>query len=158
MWRTICKVHVEVLGGTGACPRSAYLAILISHIILAATVPFLAIITIYLGLRDRRLAHRRLARTFPIWLYRVGDGGGHLPAAASTSSAYSENYNCDGCFADSGSACDGPLDHETFPGRRRFPPCAVLLVRGTCQACPMCKVCGQSQAGRSGSAGFFWHS
>ena len=32
--------------------------------------PVLAIITIYLGLADRRAAHRRLARwTFPIWLY-----------------------------------------------------------------------------------------
>jgi len=50
--------------------RPVYFAILISHIILAATVPVLAIVTIILGLRDRRLAHRRWARwTFPIWLY-----------------------------------------------------------------------------------------
>ena len=50
--------------------RSFYFFILITHVILAATVPFLAVITIYLGLRDRRTAHRRLARwTFPIWLY-----------------------------------------------------------------------------------------
>jgi uncharacterized membrane protein YozB (DUF420 family) len=48
----------------------AYYTILITHIFLAATVPFLALATIYLGLRDRRAAHRRLARwTFPIWLY-----------------------------------------------------------------------------------------
>ncbi|MEX2122156.1 MAG: DUF420 domain-containing protein [Pirellulales bacterium] len=47
-----------------------YYAMLISHIILAATVPFLALATIWLGLADRRAAHRRLARwTFPIWLY-----------------------------------------------------------------------------------------
>jgi uncharacterized membrane protein YozB (DUF420 family) len=47
-----------------------YYAILISHIFLAAAVPFLALATIYLGFRDRRTAHRRLARwTFPIWLY-----------------------------------------------------------------------------------------
>ena len=47
-----------------------YYTILISHVILAATVPFLAIATIYLGLRDRRTSHRRLARwTLPIWLY-----------------------------------------------------------------------------------------
>jgi len=33
-------------------------------------VPPLAIATIYLGLRDRRAKHRRLARwTYPIWLY-----------------------------------------------------------------------------------------
>jgi len=37
---------------------------------LAASVPFLAIATIWLGLADRRAAHRKLAWwTFPIWLY-----------------------------------------------------------------------------------------
>jgi uncharacterized membrane protein YozB (DUF420 family) len=50
--------------------RYAYYSILISHIILAATVPFLAAANIYLGLIDSRQRHRRLARwTFPIWLY-----------------------------------------------------------------------------------------
>lgn len=50
--------------------RLVYFAILITHVLLAALVPFLAITTIYLGLRDRRAAHRRLAWwTFPIWLY-----------------------------------------------------------------------------------------
>lgn len=50
--------------------RKIYLAILASHVVLAAAVPFLAGITIYLGFADRRRAHRRLARwTFPIWLY-----------------------------------------------------------------------------------------
>lgn len=50
--------------------RTAYLAMLASHVILAATVPFFAAGTIYLGLRDYRARHRRLARwTLPIWLY-----------------------------------------------------------------------------------------
>jgi uncharacterized membrane protein YozB (DUF420 family) len=50
--------------------RTIYLAILLSHVLLAITVPVLALTTIYLGLRDRRVAHRRWARwTFPIWLY-----------------------------------------------------------------------------------------
>jgi uncharacterized membrane protein YozB (DUF420 family) len=50
--------------------RTVYFAILISHVALAATVPVLAGMTIYLGLADRRVKHRRLARwTFPIWLY-----------------------------------------------------------------------------------------
>ncbi|MGD9723686.1 MAG: DUF420 domain-containing protein [Pirellulales bacterium] len=50
--------------------RTAYLTLLASHVILAATVPFLAAGTIYLGLRDERRRHRRLARwTLPIWLY-----------------------------------------------------------------------------------------
>ncbi len=50
--------------------RVIYLGILLTHVVLAATVPFLAIATIWLGLADRRQAHLRLARwTFPIWLY-----------------------------------------------------------------------------------------
>lgn len=50
--------------------RIGYFSILISHVFLALFVPFLALGTLYLGLRDRRAAHRRLARwTFPIWLY-----------------------------------------------------------------------------------------
>lgn len=50
--------------------RYVYFGILIPHIILAAVVPVLAGVTIYFGLRDRRAAHRRVARwTLPIWLY-----------------------------------------------------------------------------------------
>ncbi|HEY5315243.1 MAG TPA: DUF420 domain-containing protein [Pirellulales bacterium] len=56
---------------TGPPPISyVYYTILITHVVLAATVPVLALRTIYLGLRDRRQSHRRLARwTYPIWLY-----------------------------------------------------------------------------------------
>jgi len=50
--------------------RIVYLMILATHVVLAAAVPFLAVTTIYLGLKDRRVAHRKVARwTFPIWLY-----------------------------------------------------------------------------------------
>jgi uncharacterized membrane protein YozB (DUF420 family) len=50
--------------------RYAYYGILLTHVVLAATVPFLAIATIYAGLADKRALHRRLAKwTFPIWLY-----------------------------------------------------------------------------------------
>ncbi len=50
--------------------RTTYLIILASHAILAIFVPFLALITIYLGLKDRRESHRKWAKwTFPIWLY-----------------------------------------------------------------------------------------
>jgi putative membrane protein len=50
--------------------RAIYLAILIPHVILAAAVPVLALLTMYLGFADKRTAHRRLAKwTFPIWLY-----------------------------------------------------------------------------------------
>ncbi len=60
--------HMEFTGG----PPVSYLyfAILVSHVVLAAIVPFLAMLTIYWGLRDRRDKHRKMARwTFPIWLY-----------------------------------------------------------------------------------------
>lgn len=47
-----------------------YYAVLLTHVVLAASVPFLATRTIWLGLKNRRESHRRLARiTFPIWLY-----------------------------------------------------------------------------------------
>ena len=50
--------------------RPVYYVILISHIILAAFVPFLAIGTIVLGLKNKISAHRRLAKiTWPIWMY-----------------------------------------------------------------------------------------
>jgi uncharacterized membrane protein YozB (DUF420 family) len=50
--------------------RPVYYSILLTHVTLAAAVPVLAGTTIYLGLRDRRVGHRRLALwTFPIWLY-----------------------------------------------------------------------------------------
>lgn len=50
--------------------RYGYYAMLLSHVVLAAAVPFLALITIYHGLKDNRAAHRRIAKwTFPIWLY-----------------------------------------------------------------------------------------
>ncbi len=55
--------------GQGAI-RPIYFTILISHVLLAVTVPFLAGATIYLGLKDRRVAHRKLAKlTWPIWFY-----------------------------------------------------------------------------------------
>ncbi len=56
-------------GGVGVL-RVVYFTVLISHIVLAATVPFLALRSAYLGIRDRRVEHRRLARfAFPIWMY-----------------------------------------------------------------------------------------
>ncbi len=50
--------------------RYAYYAMLLTHVLLAVTVPPLAIIAIVLGYRDRRAAHRRVVRwAWPIWLY-----------------------------------------------------------------------------------------
>lgn len=50
--------------------RYTYYLVLASHVLFAALVPLLVVATIYLGLRDRRTGHRRLARwTLPVWLY-----------------------------------------------------------------------------------------
>ena len=50
--------------------RVVYLSILATHVVLAALVPFLALRTIWLGLKDDRVRHRFWARiTVPIWLY-----------------------------------------------------------------------------------------
>ncbi len=50
--------------------RTVYFSILITHTILAASVPPLAIVTLSRGLRGRFDKHRRIARwTLPIWLY-----------------------------------------------------------------------------------------
>ena len=50
--------------------RPVYFTILVTHVVLAGVVPFLAGASIYLGLRERRAAHRRVSVvTFPIWLY-----------------------------------------------------------------------------------------
>ena len=50
--------------------RPIYFFILFTHVPLAASVPFLAGTTLYLGLRGRIERHRRLARiTLPIWIY-----------------------------------------------------------------------------------------
>ena len=50
--------------------RGLYLAILLSHIVLAITVLPLALLTAFLGLQDHRSSHVKVARwTLPIWLY-----------------------------------------------------------------------------------------
>jgi putative membrane protein len=55
--------------GHGAA-RAVYFAILIPHVLLAAAVVPLAIVTLARGLSGRYTAHARLARwTLPIWLY-----------------------------------------------------------------------------------------
>ena len=50
--------------------RTTYLTILFTHTVLAATVPFLAVITLRRAWKGWFGRHRRLARwTLPIWLY-----------------------------------------------------------------------------------------
>jgi len=50
--------------------KTAYLVLLGSHVLLAMTVPVIAIALIRLGLRDDRERHRRWARIgWPVWMY-----------------------------------------------------------------------------------------
>jgi uncharacterized membrane protein YozB (DUF420 family) len=50
--------------------RVFYFAVLISHVLLAAAIVPLVLVTLTRGLRERFDAHVRIARwTFPIWVY-----------------------------------------------------------------------------------------
>ena len=64
-------LHGQATGFRGeGWVRPVYFSILISHTVLAAVVPPLALTVAYQGLRDRRRRHVKLARwTLPIWLY-----------------------------------------------------------------------------------------
>ena len=54
---------------TGAI-RTLYLCVLVSHTVLAAAVPPLALVTVFRGLQRRFDRHRRIARiTLPVWGY-----------------------------------------------------------------------------------------
>lgn len=67
----IYHLHVGSKHFTGAgAIRSVYFTILISHTLLAAAIPILAIITLYFATRAKYDRHRRIARwTLPLWLY-----------------------------------------------------------------------------------------
>jgi len=50
--------------------RPVYFTILISHIILAAAIVPLALVTLYFAVKERFDKHRRIARwTWPVWMY-----------------------------------------------------------------------------------------
>ena len=66
--------HAQVgsvpFGHEGTTLRTVYLSILLTHTLLAATVPVLAVVTLRRGLAAKYDRHRRIARwTLPIWLY-----------------------------------------------------------------------------------------
>jgi putative membrane protein len=64
--------------------RTGYLLMLFSHIVLAAAVPFLALATIYTGYRDRRLAHRKLAKCLYVFFPGPADSSTIETPGAST--------------------------------------------------------------------------
>lgn len=50
--------------------RYSYYGILGTHLLLAVTVPFLALRAVYLAMKGRIVAHKRLVRwAYPIWMY-----------------------------------------------------------------------------------------
>ena len=50
--------------------KGAYLVLLGSHVLLAMTVPVIAITLVVLGFKDNRRLHKRIARVgWPIWMY-----------------------------------------------------------------------------------------
>jgi putative membrane protein len=56
-------------------PRTAYLALLASHTVLAVVVLPMVLRTVWLGLRRRDGQHRRIARfTWPAWVYVSATG------------------------------------------------------------------------------------
>jgi len=71
----VCYVVYHAQVGSVPFPRYGfvrplYFTILITHVLLAFTVPPLAIVTLTRGLKGRYPQHRAIARwTFPIWLY-----------------------------------------------------------------------------------------
>lgn len=67
----IYHLHVGSVPFTRQGPiRAVYFTVLISHIVLAALVLPLALVTLVRALRGRFAAHRAIARwTLPVWLY-----------------------------------------------------------------------------------------
>jgi uncharacterized membrane protein YozB (DUF420 family) len=69
--------HFVVIAETGPTrfrhegwPKTAYLALLASHVVLAVVNLPMVLRTLWLAHRERWPAHRRLARwTFPLWMY-----------------------------------------------------------------------------------------
>ena len=67
----VYHLHVGSVAFTGQGPiRIVYFTVLISHIVLAALILPLALVTLLRALRARFTAHAAIARwTLPIWLY-----------------------------------------------------------------------------------------
>lgn len=58
-----------IYGGDGFL-KLFYYFILLTHIVLAVVIVPLVLLSVYFGITDQRLKHRRISRwTFPIWLY-----------------------------------------------------------------------------------------
>jgi putative membrane protein len=71
----VCYIAYHAQVGSVRFPRQGfvrplYFTILVTHVVLAAAVPPLALVTLSRGLKARYAQHIRIARwTLPIWLY-----------------------------------------------------------------------------------------
>ncbi|MEX0886737.1 MAG: DUF420 domain-containing protein [Phycisphaeraceae bacterium] len=70
VWRASVEGGAHTRLNVNGALLVAYYVMLVSHVLLAMTVPFFAVALIWLGLRRCDALHRRIARVgWPIWLY-----------------------------------------------------------------------------------------
>ena len=70
IWRWAVKGGSHTLYNGSGWLKKFYYIMLLSHIVLAMTVPVFAILLIRLGLTKRYAQHRRLAKVgYPVWIY-----------------------------------------------------------------------------------------
>lgn len=70
IWRAAVKGGVHTRYNGEGFDLYLYYGMLISHILLAMLVPFLAIALLWLGFTKRYQTHKRIARfAWPIWMY-----------------------------------------------------------------------------------------
>lgn len=70
IWRWVVKGGSHTPYHGDGWLRRFYYTMLLSHILLAATVPMFAVLLIRLGLTQQLEKHRRLAKVgFPVWIY-----------------------------------------------------------------------------------------
>lgn len=73
LYQTTGEPNKRFPSDTAVAPLAArytYYSILLTHLVLAITVPFLTLRAIFLAMKGRILAHKRLVRyAYPIWMY-----------------------------------------------------------------------------------------
>lgn len=70
IWRASVKGGVHTKYNGEGLDLYFYYGMLISHILLAMLVPFLAVALLWLGFTERYKLHKRIARVaWPIWMY-----------------------------------------------------------------------------------------
>ncbi len=69
-WKAAAGMEMHTHYHAEGAMYNIYVAILLTHTVLAMTVPVLAITLLTLGLKKRYILHRQIARfAWPIWMY-----------------------------------------------------------------------------------------